>query len=67
MVHRPASSDSPGEAEAFGEARLVEVLGGCREASAAETCACIVEAVRAHAGDAGPSDDLTLLVVRRLG
>lgn len=52
--------------EPFGEEQLVEVLGGCRDESAGDIAACVVEAVSAYAGIAPQSDDLTLLVVRRV-
>ena len=56
-----------GEGELFAEARLEAVLGraaGC--SSAAEIVKAVGEAVRSFVGTALPSDDITMLAVRRL-
>lgn len=52
--------------EEFGEERLAELLRGQCGKSAAEIIETIVSTVRAHAGEAPQSDDMTLLVIRRI-
>ena len=51
--------------ELFGEERLREVVGNLAQASARQVIEAVVDAVKAHAGDVLPSDDITLLVVKR--
>ena len=56
-----------GEGELFAEARLESVLragAGC--STAAEIVKSVGEAVRSFVGRALPSDDITMLAVRRL-
>ena len=55
------------QGELFAEARLEAVLraaGGC--STAAEIVTSVAEAVRGFVGNALPSDDITMLAVRRL-
>ena len=52
--------------EEFGEERLIALLKTHRRDSAQALIDRIVEAVQHHAGDAPPSDDMTLLAVRRV-
>jgi sigma-B regulation protein RsbU (phosphoserine phosphatase) len=52
--------------EFFGEPRLMEVIRQHRNAPAVEIIEHIVAAVRAHAGAADQTDDITLVVVKRL-
>ena len=55
------------QGELFAEARLEAVLraaGGC--STAAEIVRSVAEAVRGFVGNALPSDDITMLAVRRL-
>jgi sigma-B regulation protein RsbU (phosphoserine phosphatase) len=55
------------EGEFFAEARLEAVLGaGAACSSAAEIVKAVGEAVRSFVGTALPSDDITMLAVRRL-
>ncbi len=51
--------------EQFGEGRLEDVMRATRDAPAAEIAQAIVKAVLDWTGEKGPSDDLTLLVVRK--
>ncbi|MDH4190417.1 MAG: SpoIIE family protein phosphatase [Betaproteobacteria bacterium] len=50
----------------FGEERLEHVLRGTRLTSVAALAQEVLEAVHAFAGGAAPSDDITVLAVRRL-
>ena len=50
----------------FGEARLMTLIEGCRERSAAEVCATVLEAIRAFRGSRQDQDDVTALVVKAL-
>ncbi len=52
--------------EFFGEERIQAIIQDNSSASAQELVESICSAVRAFAGDAPPSDDLTLFVVKRL-
>jgi phosphoserine phosphatase RsbU/P len=52
--------------EAFGEQRLIDAVLGAVDTSARGIMHEINDAVRAHAADADPFDDITLLVARRL-
>ena len=51
----------------FGEARLMQLIEGCRDRSAAEVCATVLEAIRAFRGSRQDQDDVTALVVKALG
>ncbi len=51
--------------EEYGEERLVALLRGQCGKRASEIIETIVESVRAHAGGAAQSDDMTLLVIKR--
>lgn len=53
------------EGNLFGEERLIEVIRSHHTSSAGEMLTAIVQAVRAFAGTAPQSDDLTLIVVKR--
>ncbi|HZI63346.1 MAG TPA: PP2C family protein-serine/threonine phosphatase [Thermoanaerobaculia bacterium] len=53
-----------GRREEFGTARLQDVARGCRERSAADTVACIFEAVTAWSAGRAAKDDRTVVVVR---
>ena len=55
------------EGEEFGEDALVRVLEATAGSDAASTSARVVEAVRAHAGEADQSDDITCLCLRYCG
>ena len=50
----------------FGEARLMTLIEGCRERSAAEVCATVLEAICAFRGSRQDQDDVTALVVKAL-
>jgi sigma-B regulation protein RsbU (phosphoserine phosphatase) len=52
--------------EQYGEQRIEEFVRRHAESPAATILAALVEDVRAWAGERGPSDDLTLLIARRL-
>ncbi len=51
--------------ELYSDARLGELLGGCRTLSAMEVIDKVVAAAKAHAGNWPQSDDMTMLVVKR--
>lgn len=51
--------------EEFGEDRLVATLAAVAGASAADACEAVVAAVQAHARGTRPSDDLTVLAIKR--
>jgi sigma-B regulation protein RsbU (phosphoserine phosphatase) len=51
----------------FEEARLLGCIGGAAGQPAAGTVSTILDAVRRHAADCPPSDDLTIVAVRRAG
>lgn len=53
--------------EVFGDARLLAVLQEHRSRSAREILAAIRAAVDAHAGGAGPQDDVTMIAVKLVG
>ncbi len=55
-----------GEDREFGVQPLYQVIASHPEATAAEMLDHIMEAVETHAGGAPPSDDRTLVVIRRL-
>ena len=50
--------------EEFGEERLSQLIDGCREQSAAELCATVLEAVRAFRGARQDQDDVTVMVIK---
>jgi sigma-B regulation protein RsbU (phosphoserine phosphatase) len=50
----------------FGEERLLAHFADSRAATAAETTAGLLDAVRFHAADAKQSDDITVVAVRRM-
>lgn len=52
--------------ELFGETRLEAVLGAADGAPCAEIVKSVAYAVRGFVGDALPSDDITMLAIRRL-
>jgi sigma-B regulation protein RsbU (phosphoserine phosphatase) len=52
--------------EPFGEERLTELIAQHRDLSAAALIETVAAAVRAHAGDVLPLDDLTLVAVKRV-
>lgn len=52
--------------EQFGEARLVDVIRAHRERPAGEIIDAIVGAAKTHAGAAPQSDDMTVIVMKRL-
>lgn len=54
------------QGEFFGEDRLVEVIAKHTQLPAEELLNAILEDVSAYAGDLQPTDDLTLVVVKRL-
>lgn len=54
------------QGEEFGEERLLEVIRENLNLSAHSLVEAIIEVVRGHAGDTPQSDDITLLVIRRL-
>jgi phosphoserine phosphatase RsbU/P len=54
------------EGEEFGEARLLEVVQRCAHESANAICQSVLEAVRHHTRGTRASDDVTLLVVKRV-
>jgi hypothetical protein len=69
VIQRMLSSDGVSEAFApdqdlFGEERLLAHLSREPGATAAETVACVLGAVRRHAAGAAQSDDITILAVR---
>jgi serine phosphatase RsbU (regulator of sigma subunit) len=51
--------------EQFGEERLQEVVGNLAHASSRQVIEAVVDAVKAHTRDVPPSDDITMLVVKR--
>jgi sigma-B regulation protein RsbU (phosphoserine phosphatase) len=55
------------DGEMYGERRLRDMLVRCRAASAAEAVRTIEEEVGAFRSSAVPQDDLTLMVVKRVG
>lgn len=52
--------------EEFGEARLLEILDGCRDRGAVEVCSRVLDAVRQYRGERQDQDDVTVLVVKAL-
>jgi sigma-B regulation protein RsbU (phosphoserine phosphatase) len=54
------------QAEQFGEARIASIVRAHRLQTAEAIIDAVVEAVRVHAADAPQSDDMTIVVVRRL-
>ncbi|MFI5371915.1 MAG: SpoIIE family protein phosphatase [Candidatus Eisenbacteria bacterium] len=54
------------DAEQWGENRLLEAVTAMRTASCATVADTVAAAVRAHEGSAGATDDITLVVARRL-
>ena len=50
--------------EEFGEERLLQLIDGCRDRSAAELCATVLEAVRAFRGARQDQDDVTVMVIK---
>ncbi len=54
-----------GESELFGDSRLLAALRGRTREDASELVDAVISRVRAHAGTAEQSDDITLIAVRR--
>lgn len=52
--------------EEFGEPRLLEVLAACRKDAAASIIDRVIAAVQDFAGNTPQSDDITLVVIRRM-
>ncbi len=52
--------------EEFGEARLMEMLQGCRDRGAVEICSKVLDAVRQYRGERQNQDDVTVLVLKAL-
>ncbi len=50
----------------YGEDRIAALLDGCRDRSAAEVCASVLDAIRRFRGSRQDQDDVTVLVVRAL-
>lgn len=50
--------------EEFGEARLMEIVEGRAQQSAAEICAAVLDAVRGHRGMVQDQDDVTVMVLK---
>ena len=50
----------------YGEDRIVALLDGCRDRSAAEVCATVLDAIRRFRGSRQDQDDVTVLVVKTL-
>lgn len=50
--------------EEFGDERLIAVVAGCRDASAAVICSTVIESVRAFRGERQDQDDVTVMVVK---
>lgn len=50
--------------EEYGEHRIAALLDGCRNGSAAEVCAAVLDAIRRHRGARQDQDDVTVLVVK---
>ena len=59
-------AEDPDEEE-FGVERLVELVASLSDVTAEQACTKILEAVDDHSKGATPQDDVTLLVVERLG
>jgi len=53
--------------EVFGDDRLLAVLQENRSRSAREILDAVRRAVEAHAGGAGPQDDVTMIAVKLVG
>jgi serine phosphatase RsbU (regulator of sigma subunit) len=51
----------------FGEARLMTLLEGCGDRSAADVCATVLDTVRSYRGSRQDQDDVTVMAVRALG
>jgi len=56
-----------GADEEFGETRLIELASQNRDRSAADLCAAVLSAVRAHRGAAQDQDDVTVMVMKAVG
>jgi serine phosphatase RsbU (regulator of sigma subunit) len=50
--------------EEFGDARLIDLLDGCRDRAASEVCAAVLDAIRAFRGGRQDQDDVTVMVVK---
>ena len=50
--------------EEFGEERLSQLIDGCRDRSAAELCATVLDAVRTFRGARQDQDDVTVMVIK---
>jgi serine phosphatase RsbU (regulator of sigma subunit) len=50
----------------FGDTRLSEIVTRVRDRSAADVCAAVLDAVRAHRGTEQDQDDVTVMVIKRL-
>lgn len=65
LAYTDGVSEARNEAdEEFGEERLMALVDGCRDRSAAEVCATVLEAIRAYRGSRQDQDDVTVLVVK---
>ena len=68
VAYTDGVSEARNEADdEFGEARLMQLIEGCRDRSAADVCATVLEAIRAFRGSRQDQDDVTALVVKALG
>ena len=54
------------EQDQFGESRIASIVAAHRLEAAESIIDAVVDAVRVHAADAPQSDDMTIVVVRRL-
>ena len=50
--------------EEFGETRLMELVDACRDRSAAEVCAAVLNEIREYRGSRQDQDDVTVMVVK---
>ena len=67
VAYTDGVSEARNEADdEFGEARLMQLAEGCRDRSAADVCATVLEAIRAFRGSRQDQDDVTALVVKAL-
>jgi serine phosphatase RsbU (regulator of sigma subunit) len=67
VAYTDGVSEARNEADdEYGEARLMTLIEGCRDRSAAEVCATVLEAIRAFRGSRQDQDDVTALVVKAL-
>jgi serine phosphatase RsbU (regulator of sigma subunit) len=67
VAYTDGVSEARNEADdEFGEARLMQLIEGCHDRSAAEVCATVLEAIRGFRGSRQDQDDVTALVVKAL-